>query len=248
MRCCCAAVCLPIARVGWPAARYQVVGGSARTVSANGGYTLGGGHSFMSPAYGLAVDNVLQYVVVLANGTLVTASPCSHPDLFWAMRGGGAGFGVLVATTYRMYPVPPGGVIGAFASATLLTGGKAVATVLDVFMAATPGLLNATANGGVFGGYFGVSSFSSFWAVLVFNSSSMADAETAVGPLVGMLRTFPDDINITSLSLLPYASMKAWHDVIDPGDATGVELTLGSRLVPMAACTNASWRLDAATK
>jgi FAD/FMN-containing dehydrogenase len=43
---------------------YDVVGGSARTVSSSGGYTLGGGHSWMSPFYGLAVDNVLAFTAV----------------------------------------------------------------------------------------------------------------------------------------------------------------------------------------
>ena len=48
---------------------FDVVGGSARTVSAAGGYTVGGGHSFMSPFYGLAVDNVLLITAVSRAGT-----------------------------------------------------------------------------------------------------------------------------------------------------------------------------------
>ena len=69
--------------------KWAVVGGSARTVSASGGHVLGGGHSFMSPAYGLAADNVLAFTAVLADGSAVTASKCANPDLFWALRGGG---------------------------------------------------------------------------------------------------------------------------------------------------------------
>ncbi|KAI0259514.1 hypothetical protein BC834DRAFT_1028892 [Gloeopeniophorella convolvens] len=51
----------------------------------------GAGHSAFAPIYGLAADNVFQYTIVLANGTLATANAVSNTDLFWALRGGGAG-------------------------------------------------------------------------------------------------------------------------------------------------------------
>ena len=76
--------------------RVVVVGGSEISVSACGGYTLGGGHSWMGPAYGMAVDNALRFEVVLANGTVVNASSCENADLFWALRGGGGRRGDLV--------------------------------------------------------------------------------------------------------------------------------------------------------
>ncbi|KAI0248044.1 FAD-binding domain-containing protein [Lactifluus subvellereus] len=82
------------------------VGGSAVTVSAAGGYTQGAGHSAFSPIYGLAADNPLEYRVVLANGSFVTANSVSHPDLFWALRGGGAGsWGVVIDATLRTFPI-----------------------------------------------------------------------------------------------------------------------------------------------
>ncbi|KAI0064475.1 FAD-binding domain-containing protein [Artomyces pyxidatus] len=82
----------------------MVVGGSAATVSAGGGYVQGAGHSAFSPLLGLAADNALQFEVVIADGTLVTANGDSHPDLFWALRGGGAGsWGVVTAVTFRTY-------------------------------------------------------------------------------------------------------------------------------------------------
>lgn len=52
----------------------NIVGGNAQSVGAAGGYALGGGHSSMSPAYGLAVDNILEVDIVLADGSLVTAN------------------------------------------------------------------------------------------------------------------------------------------------------------------------------
>jgi len=76
------------------------------TVSPAGGYIQGGGHSVFSPIYGLAADNVLQYSVVLANGSYVVANLDSFPDLFWALRGGGAGsWGVIIDATLRTFPI-----------------------------------------------------------------------------------------------------------------------------------------------
>ncbi|KAF8265098.1 hypothetical protein EI94DRAFT_1702711 [Lactarius quietus] len=82
------------------------VGGAAVTVSPAGGYIQGGGHSVFSPIYGLAADNVLQYSVVLANGSYVVVNSDSFPDLFWALRGGGAGsWGVIIDATLRTFPI-----------------------------------------------------------------------------------------------------------------------------------------------
>jgi hypothetical protein len=81
------------------------VGSTAATVSMAGGYIGGAGHSVWSPIYGLAADNVFQFTIVLANGELVKANSVSHPDLFWALRGGGAGsWGVIVDVTIRTFP------------------------------------------------------------------------------------------------------------------------------------------------
>ena len=60
-----------------------------------GGLTLGGGISFFSNQYGWACDNVASYEVVTASGIIVTASPTSFSDLYWALRGGGNNFGIV---------------------------------------------------------------------------------------------------------------------------------------------------------
>ena len=70
-----------------------------------GGITLGGGVGYLVRKYGMTIDNLLAAEIVTANGELLHIDADSHPDLFWAIRGGGGNFGVVTRFKFRLHKV-----------------------------------------------------------------------------------------------------------------------------------------------
>ena len=71
------------------------------------GLTLGAGIGFLMRKHGLTIDNLLAAEVVTAEGSIVRAAADEHPDLFWALRGGGGNFGVVTAFQFALHPIGP---------------------------------------------------------------------------------------------------------------------------------------------
>jgi len=127
------------------AQKLMVVGGNCPTVGIAGGYTQGGGHGHLASKYGLSADHVLEWEVVTAAGELVTANAKNHPELFWALRGGGGGtFGVVVSMTIKAFP----DTYFSTAYATILKNGtneKALWEAVGTFLRTLPSLVDAGA-------------------------------------------------------------------------------------------------------
>ena len=106
-----------------------------------GGITLGGGVGYLVRTYGLTIDDLLAAELVTANGELLHVNAEIHPDLFWAIRGGGGNFGVVTRFRYRLHELP--GIVGGMLILPATTG------VITAFMAeaeAAPEELSTIAN------------------------------------------------------------------------------------------------------
>ena len=132
----------PIERTAWAetgltageytdlAAGHGLATGFGDTASVGiGGITLGGGVGYLVRKYGMTIDNLLAAEIVTANGELLHIDADTHPDLFWAVRGGGGNFGVVTRFKFRLHevdafvggmmilPATPGAIAGFIAEA-----------------------------------------------------------------------------------------------------------------------------------
>jgi hypothetical protein len=94
-----------------------------------GGITLGGGVGYLVRKHGLTIDSLLAAEVVTADGEVLHVDEASHPDLFWALRGGGGNFGVVTRLKFRLHELPQvvGGILVLPATAGTVAGFMAAA-------------------------------------------------------------------------------------------------------------------------
>ncbi|KAI1174361.1 hypothetical protein F4777DRAFT_387046 [Nemania sp. FL0916] len=157
------------------------------------GLTLGAGVGPWAGVHGLILDALLSYRVVTANGSALTVSKSSHSDLFWAMRGAGANFGIVVSATYQLQPQVNHGQV--LVADILLPAAKA------------PAYFNLlqTYNGGKLPEHLSISSFMSWnatindlqvtasWAYLGPEEEGMKEFQPMLDldPLIGGLQVYP---------------------------------------------------------
>ncbi|KAL0067114.1 hypothetical protein AAF712_005901 [Marasmius tenuissimus] len=217
-------------REGYSAAQQNnryVVGGISGdgSVGAAGGWIGGGGHSAFSPKYGLGVDNAIQFTIVTANGDHVTTNAYSHPDLFWALRGGGAGtYGVVTSVTYKTYSIEP------------LVVGFITANFTSIEIAKSVGIeflkLQPTVSDAQWGGYSAYNK-ENFYFLLAAPNATIDQVNATVGPFLEHLKTTAGENN-TQVVVAPVPS---FYDVFDQvvanapsGSQVGHNMEIASRL------------------
>ena len=99
------------------------------------GLILGGGFGSCSKAFGQAGASLLEAEVVTADGDVKIANSCTNPDLFWALKGGGGGFGVVTRVTLRTHPLPEfmGGVFATIKASSDDAYRRLIAKVMEFY-------------------------------------------------------------------------------------------------------------------
>lgn len=162
------------------------------------GLALGGGAGWLIRKHGLTCDNLLSCEVVTADGEVVTASADSHPDLFWALRGGGGNFGVVTSFLFRAHPVSM--VLGGL----VLYPRDAAAGLLRFyrdFMVTAPEELTAYA------GLVSTPDGDPATAVIICYSGNVSEGERIVQPL----RSFATPL-MDAVQPMPFTAMQSMLD------------------------------------
>lgn len=207
--------------------RYRVLGGSCPTVGVAGGFSQGGGHSPLSSKHGLAADQVLEWEVVTADGRHITASPSQHADLYWALRGGGAGnYAVVLSATVKAYPDGPAAGVGfAFINENSVTYWAAVSAFLRHL------LVLDKLDGYVSGFTIQARQFFLIFALLP-DATSTEDVTTPLVPLLDELEALNVSVTNNRASLHP--NFASWFDTWERPLQWQTNNSLGGRLIPRA--------------
>jgi FAD/FMN-containing dehydrogenase len=176
------------------------------------GLTLGGGTGYLTRRHGLTIDNLLEADVVLADGSFVTASKSQHPELYWALRGGGGNFGVVTSFLFQAHTVD-----NVYAGPIFWEATHAK-TIMRTYRDFLP---TASEDLGIFVGLKTVPPMDPFpkdyWgkracAIIGAYNGSAADGERAMAPL---LKSLPTPI-FNWMGAMPFPSINALFDPFFP--------------------------------
>ncbi|KAF8147579.1 FAD-binding domain-containing protein [Crassisporium funariophilum] len=215
-----------------------VVGGSDQSVGAAGGWGQGGGHSSLTPVFGMGADRTLQYKVVTPDGAFRTVNACQNEDLFFALRGGGGGtFGVVLEATMMASPADSFTV----ANINWPPTNANLEAVLAVF------LNNATsfAQQG-WGGYL-TPSIGNLILTVPTSTLSVKNGQKAMQTLIDVTKTMGGVSNVTQV-----ATFLDWFNAYVQGregaqDNVGLPNALTSRLIPQKNHATAQSRAQLST-
>jgi FAD/FMN-containing dehydrogenase len=198
------------------------LGTTGGVVSTTGiaGYTLGGGLGWLMAKHGLASDNLLAVELVTAAGEVLQVDSESHPELFWALRGGGGNFGVATSFTYRLHPVAT--VIGGLIAHPL----DAAPELLRFYRGA---VADASDDLSVFAGLVHApdGSGAKLAALVVFHTGDPDTAERELAPF----RSFGSPL-VTEVGPMPYPVMNTLLDAGYPEGALNYWLSSFTRGLP----------------
>ena len=191
--------------------------GGAVSTTGVAGLTLGGGLGWLMGKHGLALDNLVSAQVVTAAGDVIEASERSHPDLFWALRGAGANFGVVTSFEFQLHPVGPivtGGLIAypVHAARDVLRFFRDLAAQLPDEVSLAAALTYAPDGSGV-----------PIVAILLCHAGRPEDGE----PLASRIKAFGQPA-IDAIGPLPY---EAQNQMLDAGFPRGTRNYWKSRFV-----------------
>lgn len=199
------------------------------------GFTLGGGHSPLSTSYGLGADNVLEYEVVTANGSITKASATYNKDLFWAMSGGGGSFGVITSMTVRAHKTTT---IGG-AKLTLIAGADKDAYYAAVaqFHKMLPAMINngSTVTYVLTGAYFAIT------PVTIANSTGDFVRDTILGPFTNYLTKAGLQFTASYSTLSFRDHYELYNGPLPGGHLEAAQFQWGGRLIPYSVVDGADF-------
>jgi FAD/FMN-containing dehydrogenase len=167
------------------------------------GLTLGGGIGWLGRTHGLSCDNLVSVDIVTADGQLRTANAEQNADLFWAVRGGGGNFGIVISFEYRLHPVGPTVLAG-----LLVWPQQMAREVLRVYREFTQGAPeNASAYAGLATSPDGVPVV----LVIAFHHGPTEEGEALFAPL----RKFGPPV-ADMVQPMPYTAAQAMLDAANP--------------------------------